>query len=81
MVLKELCALRGVSGNENEVRDYIIRRAKKLADEVKIDRMGNVLAIKKPRKAGAPTVMLDAHMDEVGMIVVGINENGLISYE
>ena len=81
MVLKELCALRGVSGNENEVRDYIIQRAKKLADEVKIDRMGNVLAIKKPRKAGAPTVMLDAHMDEVGMIVVGINENGLISYE
>ena len=81
MVLKELCALRGVSGNEKEVRDYILERAGNFADEVKVDRMGNVLAIKKPRREGAPTVMLDAHMDEVGMIVVGINENGLISYE
>lgn len=80
MVLKELCAIRGVSGDEKDVRNYIIERAEKLADEVKVDRMGNVLAIKKPRKTGAPTVMLDAHMDEVGMIVVGINENGLLSY-
>ena len=81
MVLKELCALRGVSGNEKEVRDYILAHVEKLADEVKVDRMGNVLAIKKPRREGTPTVMVDAHMDEVGMIIVGINENGLLSYE
>ncbi len=81
MVLKELCALRGVSGNEKEVRDYVIAHAEKIADEVKVDRMGNVLAIKKPRREGAPTVMIDAHMDEVGLIIVGINENGLLSYE
>ena len=81
MVLKELCAIRGVSGDEKDVRDYILEHVKGLADEVKVDRMGNVLAIKKPRREGAPTLMLDAHMDEVGMIVVGINENGLISYE
>lgn len=81
MVLKELCLLRGVAGNEGEVRSYINDAAQKLADEVKVDRMGNVIAIKHSKKENAPTVMLDAHMDEVGMIVLGINSNGLISYD
>jgi putative aminopeptidase FrvX len=82
MVLRELCALRGVSGSEGPVRDYILARARTLADEVKVDRMGNVIATKyAANREGAPTVLLDAHMDEVGMIVVGINENGLLSYE
>lgn len=81
MVLKDLCLLRGVAGDEGAVRSYIIEKAKKLADEVKVDRMGNVIAIKYSKKENARTVMLDAHMDEVGMIVIGINSNGLISYD
>ncbi|MGI6238413.1 MAG: M42 family metallopeptidase [Christensenellales bacterium] len=81
MVLKELCALRGVSGCEGAVRDVIVARATPHADEVKIDRMGNVICIKRSKIPGAKTMLLDAHMDEVGMIVIGINENGLISYE
>lgn len=81
MVLKELCALRGVAGSEGPVRDFIMERAKALADDVKVDRMGNVIATKYAKDKSAATVLLDAHMDEVGMIVVGVNENGLISYE
>ena len=80
MVLKELCALRGVSGNEGEVRDYIVAAAEKAGAEVKVDRMGNVIAVKRAANPDAKTVLLDAHMDEVGMIVIGINPNGLISY-
>ena len=81
MVLKELCALRGVSGNEHEVRDFLLEKVRKTADEVRVDRMGNVLALKKADRADAPTILLDAHMDEVGMIVVGVNDNGLLSYD
>lgn len=81
MVLKELCTLRGVSGNEHEVRDFLLEKVRKKADEVRVDRMGNVLAVKKADRADAPTILLDAHMDEVGMIVVGVNDNGLLSYD
>ncbi len=80
MVLKELCALRGPSGNEHAVRDYIIEKATPLADSVTVDRMGNVIAFKKGTDPDGKHVMLDAHMDEVGMIVQGINDNGLLSY-
>ena len=84
MVLRELTALRGVSGNEDAVRAYILEKVKQTADEVKVDRMGNVLATRKARKrkrSGVSHVALAAHMDEVSMIVLGANENGLISYD
>ena len=58
MVLKELCALRGVSGNEHEVRDFLLEKVRKTADEVRVDRMGNVLALKKADRADAPTILL-----------------------
>jgi len=80
MVLKELCALRGPSGFEHAVRDYIIEKATPLCDSVTVDRMGNVIAFKKGTDENAKHVLLDAHMDEVGFIVRGVNENGLLSY-
>ena len=80
MVLKELCLLRGVSGDEDRVRDFVRAHAEKYADSVAIDRMGNLLAFKKGTDSHKH-VMLAAHMDEVGFIVVGINDNGLLSYE
>ena len=47
MVLKELCALRGVSGDEKRVRDYILERVKPFATETKIDRAGNLIAFRR----------------------------------
>lgn len=81
MVLKELTALRGVSGNEDAVRDYILEKVKPLCDEVRVDRLGNVIATRRARlESNGRHVLVTAHMDEVGMIVVGINDNGLITY-
>jgi len=77
MVLKELCALSGLSGNEGAVRDYIVNYIGDRA-EVTIDRIGNVIARKKG--TNGKKVTLAAHMDEVGLIVVGINEDGLLSF-
>lgn len=81
MRIKELCALRGVSGNEREVRNYILEIVRPLCDEIKVDTMGNVICFKKAKKDGAKTLMLAAHMDEVGFIVQYIREDGLIRYE
>ncbi len=79
MVLKELCQLRGVSGDEGRVRDFVRAHAEKHADSVCVDPMGNVLAYKKGKKSHKH-VMLAAHMDEVGFMILGINDNGLLSY-
>ncbi len=81
MVLKELTALRSVSGDEGAVRAYIAEKAKALGAEVKIDRLGNVIAAKKGNGRSPKHVMLCAHMDEVGLIIKGVNDNGLLSYE
>ena len=69
MLLKELTALRGVSGDEGEVRSFIVDQAAPWCDEIKVDNMGSVIAWKHSKTEGAPTVMIDAHMDEVGFLV------------
>lgn len=87
MVLKELCALRGVSGDEGRVREYIRRHVESCATSVTVDRMGNLIAHKKGTGAQSRHIVLSAHMDEVGMVVKGIcddktgAEKGLIRYE
>lgn len=77
--IRELTEKRGAPGNEKEVRDYIIEQAKKYADEVKVDRLGNVIATKKGTSSDKK-VLLTAHMDEVAFIAQGAEENGLIRY-
>lgn len=60
MVLRELTALRGVSGNEAAVRDYILERIRPLAD-VRIDRMGNLIAHKKGTEGARARGAVRAH--------------------
>ncbi|MDO5022104.1 MAG: M42 family metallopeptidase [Eubacteriales bacterium] len=78
MDLKTLCELNGPSGNEQPVRKYILEEAKKLCEDVRIDRMGNVICKKKGKNPDAPHVALSAHMDEVGFIVWGHTEDGML---
>ena len=80
MVLKELCLLRGVSGDEGRVRDFIQSHIEAHADRIWTDPIGNLMAYKKGTE-GKKHVLLAAHMDEVGFMVLGINDNGLLSYE
>ena len=78
--LKELCALRGVSGSEDEVREYILSCTKHHADEVITDVMGNVIVYKKGAKSPAKRLVLCAHMDEVGVIITGITDDGYLRF-
>lgn len=75
--LKALCELNGVSGNEKEVRDYIIAEISGKC-EFHVDNLGNVIAFKKGRKTPLKKLMISAHMDEVGMIVTFINSDGTL---
>ena len=79
--LKTLCYLSGVSGSEDEVRDYILERAMPSADEISTDALGNVSVFKRGKKAGGPQIMLCAHMDEVGLIITGIDDGSFLRFE
>lgn len=81
MELSDLTRLNGVSGDESRVRAAILSEARLWCDDVRVDRMGNVLAFARGTATGAPHALLAAHMDEVGLIVRGIRDDGLIVYE
>lgn len=80
-MLKTLCCLSGVSGAEDEVRDYILERAMPYADAIRTDAMGNLLIHKKGDRQCDRTLMLCAHMDEVGLIVTHITEDGYLHFD
>jgi endoglucanase len=84
MLIKELTDLNGVSGNEKEVRDFIIQKIDNCCDSIKVDSIGNIIAYKKGTNSmdtGKFKVMLSAHMDEVGFIVSGHTEKGFIKFK
>ena len=79
MLIEKLTNLNGISGDEGAVRSFIKKEIEKYADEITVDTMGNLIALKKgdSRKK----VMLSAHMDEVGFIVSGINDKGYVQFK
>lgn len=78
--IKELCTLDGVSGCEDAVRSYIKEKATPYADEIRVDASGNLIVFKKGKKATGNTLLLAAHMDEVGLIVRSITEEGYLKF-
>ena len=79
-LLERLSNAVAVSGDEGEIRAIVLEQVKPLADEVKVDALGNVLATRKARADGALRVMLAAHMDEVGFMLVDEEEGGLYRF-
>lgn len=78
MFLEILSNASGASGFEGEVRNIIKEEIKNYVDEIKVDRMGNIIAHKKGK---GKKVLVDAHMDEVAFIVTGYNEDGTINFQ
>jgi putative aminopeptidase FrvX len=82
MQLEKLSNARGVSGNEAEVREILIDAIKGHVDEYRVDTMGNLIALKKAKstRSGSLKVMVAAHMDEVGLMIVHHESNGLLRF-
>ncbi|HIU74873.1 MAG TPA: M42 family metallopeptidase [Candidatus Pelethocola excrementipullorum] len=77
-LFKELTQLHGVSGYEREVREFIKGKAAPYADEITEDAIGNLIVLKKGSAPDKKKIMLAAHMDEIGVQVIKIEENGMI---
>ena len=80
-LLKELCRLNGVSGAEDPVRNFIQTQAQPYADSLRSDALGNLIVFKRGKKSTGNKLLLAAHMDEVGVIVTRITEEGFLKFD
>jgi putative aminopeptidase FrvX len=78
--LKNLSNAPGVSGAESAVRNIVIGLIKDHVDELRVDTMGNVLAVKHARGKPRLRVLLDAHLDEIGFMIFGPNSDGTLKF-
>lgn len=79
-ILQRLSSIPGVSGDETRVREATIELIKDYC-EYKTDAVGNLIASKKGAKRPKNRLMLSAHMDEVGLIVTGVDDSGLVRFD
>ncbi len=77
--LKTLCSLFGPSGAEDAVREYIIEQIGDSA-QCSVDNLGNIIAFKKGEKRSGVKLMVDAHTDEVGIIITAITDDGFLKF-
>lgn len=78
-LLKEISELPGVSGFEDEVREYIKNKMSGLC-EISRDNLGSIIC-KKAGTSERPRIMLAGHMDEIGMMVTYITEEGFLKFQ
>lgn len=79
-LLKQLCLLNGVSGDEGEVRAFLRAQAEPYADSIRTDALGNLIVFKKGAKATGNRLLLAAHMDEVGLIITHVTDEGFLKF-
>ena len=78
-LIENLCAVNGVSGDEQDVAAAVIEQIRDYC-EYEVTPLGDVVAFKKGAKRPRNRVMFDAHMDEVGFIVTYITEEGFLRF-
>ncbi len=76
-LLEKLSNAHGVSGYEGGVREIIKKEVEPCVDELRTDNFGNLIATKKGK---SPSVMIAAHMDEIGLMVKYIDDEGFIRF-
>jgi endoglucanase len=77
-LLKDICEAPGAPGFEQRIRELVLKEVSPLVDEVSVDNMGNVIAVKKGK--ARKKVMIAAHMDEIGFIVSHIDDDGFVRF-
>jgi len=81
-LLRTLSNAAAVSGDEGAVRKLVLEAIRPHVDEVKVDALGNVLAVQHAaRGRSAPRLLLAAHMDEVGFMIVDHDSDGSLRFE
>ncbi len=80
-LLKRLTEACAVSGDEGSVREIVLEQIKGHADDVQVDALGNVLATKLGKGKNRPRVLIAAHMDEVGFMIIYDDGDGLFRFD
>jgi endoglucanase len=78
-LIKKITEIYSPSGRETMVREFIKEEIKDYVDEIRVDKLGNLMAVKKG--TSGKTVLFDGHMDEIGFVVTHILENGFLKVE
>lgn len=79
-LIKKLSDMRGISGFEYRHTDKIAKMFEKYCNSVTIDPLGSVIAVKKCGHENAPKIMIEAHCDEIGLIVTSVTEEGYLTF-
>lgn len=79
-LLKELTQETGVTGSETELAKKLAKMLEKYCDESYINKFNSCIGIKRSDKTDAKTIMLEAHLDQIGMMVKGIDDNGFVKF-
>lgn len=81
VLLEMLSNTNGTSGYEYTLQDLIVSAFDEYSDEIKTDRMGNIIALKKgANSSNNIKIMIAAHMDEIGLMVKDIEDNGFLRF-
>ena len=78
--LESLCSIPSISGFEDEFADKLQKLIEPYVDEVGRDRLGNLIACKRGFGADARRLLLDAHIDQIGLMIDTIEENGILRF-
>jgi tetrahedral aminopeptidase len=79
-LIKKLVEAIGPSGYEDAVREIVRQEIDSLVDEVRVDAMGNLIARRGHKEPNGRRVMLSGHMDEIGIIVTHVDDNGFARF-
>jgi len=76
-LIKKVVEAYGPAGNETKIRELLSTEVAPYVDEIKVDALGNLIAIKR---GGDKKIMFAAHMDEIGVMVTHIDKNGFLRF-
>ena len=79
-LIKKLVESVGPSGYEYKVREIVQAEVEAYADDIKVDAMGNLIVRKGEKKNDGKTIMLSAHIDEIGIMVTHVDKNGFARF-
>lgn len=79
-LIQTLSDLRGVSGHEYRINEQIKELFKPYCDSVEIDALGSVIACRKCGMENSPKLMIEAHIDEIGLMVSSVTDEGFITF-
>lgn len=79
-LVRRLVETPGPSGSEHDIRKVVELEIREYADEIRTDALGNLIARKGTRQEGGKRVMISAHIDEIGLMITHVDDNGFARF-